>query len=108
MDFVQLADYGISLCFILFGAWGMYLKMKGGDGNMGEKWFEYVSVEDAAMALVQCAGFDQDRYAIGKDNLEEFSEEDLLEMIEDNGEFILPVNSNSIVVKWNSDLGMKG
>lgn len=107
MDFVHLVDYGVSLSLILFGAWGMFLKMKG-DGNMSEKWFEYVSVEDAAMALVRCAGFDQDRYVIGKDNLEEFSEEDLLEMIEDNGEFILPVNSNSIVVKWNSDLDMKG
>ena len=72
--------------------------------KMEGKWFEYQSLEDAALDLVSFSGFDRDRYALGSDGIDGFTQEDLLEMVEDNGDFILPVNSNSVVVKWNSDL----
>lgn len=107
---VKWVDLFASLCFILFGAWGMHLKMKERfqEEKMEGKWFEYQSLEDAALDLVSFPGFDRDRYAFCSEGVEGFSQEELLEMIEDNGDFILPVNSNSVVVKWNSELGAKG
>ncbi len=111
---VHFIDYAFSLALILFGAYGMWRcvwKRKKEDclEEMElNKWFQYTGIREAGIALLGSTGFDHDLTGFGIEEIDSVSEEDLLELIGDNGEVILPVNSSSILVRWNPELMIKG